>query len=202
MDEVEDILDRSELMLKAAYAGYNQLQNSEGEEKLVGIYNTVTFGRSVTFVLQNIRGKIDGFDDWYANCIEVLKNDPTCNHMVELRNQILKEGNAGVANYAILDGFNPAQLQAMMPSWADGSFIGDQYGGSGFYIERPDGTEEKFYFDFEFDNVDVGLFFEKNQEPQRALDSITDIEDDLSYYIHLMAELVFDAKAEFGKSID
>lgn len=199
MSEVEDILERSERMLKTAHAGLIQYQNSEGEKKIMGLQNAITFGRSVTFVLQNLREKTEDFDEWYDKRIQVVKDDPVCSYMVELRNKILKEGEAETTNYAKLDGFNPGKLQAMTPEWADGSFIGDQYGGSGFYIERPDGTEEKFYVEFGFDNVETGMYFDETQEYEGPFpEDITEIDDDLEYYIKILAELVSDAKEEFG----
>jgi len=165
----------------------------------MGLQNAVTFGRSVTFVLQNLKGKAEGFEEWYDERVEVLKDDPVCSYMVDLRNKILKEGEADTVNYAKAEGFNPAQLQAVTPSWADGSFIGDQYGGSGFYVERSDGTQEKFYVDFGFDNIETGLYFEETQEYEGPFpEDITEIEDDLKYYVKILAELVSDAKDEFG----
>lgn len=185
-------------MLKAAYAGLNQYKDSEGDKKMIGLYNAVTFGRSVTFVLQNMKGEVDGFEDWYQERVQVLKDDPVCSHMVEVRNNILKEGDVDTASYAKVEDFNPAQLRAMTPSWADGSFIGDQYGGSGFYIEKSDGTEEKFYFDFEFDNVETGIYLEETQASEDIfIDDITLVEEDLEYYIKVLAELVSDARSEF-----
>jgi hypothetical protein len=199
MSEVEDILERSERMIKSAHAGLKQYQKSEGEEKIIGLQNAVTFGRSVTFVLQNLKGEAEGFEEWYHERVEVLKDDPVCSYMVELRNKILKEGEADTVSYTKIDEFNLAQLQAVTPSWADGSFIGDQYGGSGFYVERSDGTQEKFYVDFSFDNIETGLYFEETQEYEDQFPKdITEIEDDLEYYVKILAELVSDAKDEFG----
>ena len=199
MSEADEVLERSRRMLKAAYAGLKQYRSSEDTEKVIGLYNAVTFGRSVTFVLQNLKGKSEGFEEWYGERVQVLKEDPVCSHMGAVRNKILKEGSPGASNYAKLNDFNTKQIREKTPRWADGVFIGDQWGGSGFYIERNDGTEEKFYFDFELDGVETGLYFEETQESDSEfIDKISVVEDDLESYIKILAELVKDAREEFG----
>lgn len=39
MGNTENILERTEDMLKASYSGLNQYRNSVGEEKHIGLYN-------------------------------------------------------------------------------------------------------------------------------------------------------------------
>lgn len=185
-------------MLQAAYSGYQQFQNGDGQSRILGLYHVVTFGRSVTFVLQNLSGKADGFDEWYEEKREVLENDPVCSHMCDLRNRIVKEGNAGVSNYTEVGHINTADLSRKAPAWADGIFIGDQFGGSGFTIEQEDGSEMKFYYDFPNEDFETGLYFEglKDSLDETEFPS-SNAEEDLHYYLKVLAELVSEARTEF-----
>lgn len=142
---------------------------------------------------------MDGFDEWYKPKQETLKNDPVCQHIVELRNEIIKEGKVDTVSYVRGD-IDFGQIESMRPSWADGTFIGGKYGGAGFYVERPDGTEKEFYVDLELDDVEYGMYFEETQSSDEPIfDNIADVEDDLIYYVRILGELVSDARDEFGQ---
>lgn len=205
MTDVEEGLNRAERMLKAANAGLRQYQKSEGGEKLIGLMNAVSNGRNVTFALQkNLKGKADGFEEWYQERRSVLEEDPVCSRMNEVRTNIVHEGDESVSNYASLSG-NVGEIYEIMPAWADGAFIGDQFGGSGFYIEKANGEQVKFYYDFSNVNmhIETGLFFDNQHDSENTpYTEITDAEDDLKYYIKILAELVRDAKEEFGDSAE
>ena len=199
MDDPDQILQEAEYNLKAAYAGYKQYKSKEGEMKMIGLRNAVTFGRSVTFILQNLRGKVNGdFEDWYEDRQEVLMSDEVAQKMDDLRNRIEKGSDeASVANYAKIDYLNSNDLYRMMPPWADSMFIGDQYGGSGYEVELADGSTEKFYVELpEEIAVETGLYI--TNEDSTDFSEITDAEDDLEYYLKILAEIVSDAKNKFG----
>ncbi|WP_135826276.1 hypothetical protein [Halorussus ruber] len=191
-DETEEILDNARTTLQTAYRGYKQFQQGEGQTKLIGLRNAVVFGRSVTFVLQKLRG-IYGrdFDEWYAWREKVFREDEVCRRISEMRNEILKEGEASVSNYAKISATGQ-EIRSIAPPEAKSIFIGDQYGGSGYTIETRDGEEKKFYVKIpDGIEIETGLLIPE-------LDSPGDAEDDIRYYIKLMAETVSDARTEFG----
>src|SRR4051812_8289517 len=69
---VDDILRSAQRMMTMARSG--QADYLEGRDRSVlGLYQSVTSGRSVTFVLQNLRGKVEGFDEWYDRMQALLK---------------------------------------------------------------------------------------------------------------------------------
>ena len=158
-DDVSEGLERAERMVGIAYQGLQDFENTNGEDRLMGLMNAVSAGRNVTWVLQKNLSDVDGFDEWYERCREVMEEDEVCSKMIDIRNDIVKEGDEGVVNYAYAS-INAAELQRRMPLWADGLFIGDQFGGSGYTVEGPNG-EEKIYRDFPDLNVKTGLYFER-----------------------------------------
>lgn len=195
MDDVEEILDRAENALRMAYHGYKQYEENEGERKQLAISNVARCGRSVTFILQNLRGKVDGFDEWYEPRKEKLKQDPTCSRMVEVRNKIVKEGRDSASPYVSVEHINGARLQAKSPDWADSIFVGDQYGGSGWLIEREGDEDLRFYYDFPDEAFETGLVFQRDEGDEK----MPVVEDELGTYVRILAELVADAKSEFGE---
>lgn len=196
--EPEEAVRRAERMLKGAYSGLKQFESGTGEEKYLGLYNAVSFGRNLTFALQKGESQSGDFEAWYADRIEVFKEDPVCRHMKDLRNEMEKGGTSGVSTYASFSG-NPGESQRQAPSWADSIFVGDEWGGSGFTVEKEDGEEVKFYMEFENVSVDSGLFFPDLEDEDQIYRDGTDAEDDLKYYLKILAELVRDAKSEFGE---
>lgn len=168
---------------------------------MLGLYNAVTFGRSVTLVLQKLRGRAEGFDEWYEDKQKILEEDPVCSHMSDLRNRIVKEGDAGVSNYAEVDYLNTAELWRKAPAWADGIFVGDEFGGSGFTVEEEDGSEMKFYYDFPNEDFETGLYFSDFEDSinESGFPS-SNAEKDLRYYVKVLAELVSEATDEFGET--
>jgi len=198
-EEIDEVLEGAQRMLRGAYTGLKQFQEKEGEDKILGLYNAVTFGRNVTFVLQNLKGEAEGFEEWYEDRVEILKEDPVCSYMKDLRNEIVKEGKEGVANYASVS-VDSNDLWRKAPSWADSIFIGDQYGGSGFAVEKADGSEIKFYYDFPNENIETGLYFPELKNDERGWKVPGDAKEDLEYYIKVLAELVRDAERKFATS--
>jgi hypothetical protein len=65
-------------------------------QQLAQIRAAVVDLRRVTFVLQTLRGRVDGFDDWYGEVQEALRSDPLMRYFVELRNEIEKRGLPGM----------------------------------------------------------------------------------------------------------
>ncbi|MDL5363912.1 hypothetical protein [Halalkalicoccus sp. NIPERK01] len=194
--ESKEAIRRAERMLKGAYLGLKQFESGTGEEKYIGIYNAVSFGRNLTFALQKATSEDTEFKEWYEDRVQVLKEDPVCRHMKNLRNDMEKEGETGVSNYASFSG-NPAELQREVPPWADSIFVGDEWGGSGFSVETGDGDEVKFYMEFENADIESGLYFSNLENEEYSYNNPSDAEDDLKYYLKILAELIRDAKAEF-----
>ena len=187
---------RAKRMLKVAYDGLKQFENGDGSDRIVGLMNAVSAGRSVTWILQNNLKHEDGFDEWYSNCRGVMEEDEVCSEMIEIRNNIVKEGDEGVSNYT-RGQFNGAELARRQPPWADGLFVGDVYAGSGFYIEGPDGEKRNTYQDFPNLNVETGLYFDRLNNLGDGFDDISDAVDDLRYYLRLILEIVNDAEGRF-----
>jgi hypothetical protein len=51
-----------------------------------------THGRSVTFILQKLRGQVADFDLWYDPIQRKMRDDPLLRYFHKLRNEVQKEG--------------------------------------------------------------------------------------------------------------
>ena len=62
--------------------------------RFTGLRNLIVFGRSVTFVLQNLRTVVgkERFDLWYEPHQESMKQDVVMKYFVKLRNELEKQG--------------------------------------------------------------------------------------------------------------
>ena len=57
----------------------------------------------------------------------------------------------------------------------------------------------KFYYDFPEENFETGLYFPELEESRDSTEyQFDDAEEDLKYYLKILAELVRDAETEFG----
>ncbi|MDW9618318.1 hypothetical protein [Sinorhizobium meliloti] len=60
---------------------------------LLNLQNCITISRTVTFILQKQKSKIEGFDEWYEPHRKRLASDPVMKWALEARNSIEKEGD-------------------------------------------------------------------------------------------------------------
>jgi hypothetical protein len=67
----------------------------EPGKNLARIREAVTDMRRITFVLQKLKTRVDGFEDWYVGVQDELRSDPLMRYFVELRNEIEKQGLPG-----------------------------------------------------------------------------------------------------------
>jgi hypothetical protein len=148
--EAAAVLLKTREILATARRGLDDLVGDDPSRRLVGIRNVAVFGRSVTFVLQNLRSTVpdDGFDRWYLPKEEAMRADPLLGYFVNLRNEILKRGGptpraSHHIEYLNLDDLAP--LMANPPPGARRFFVGDTLGGSGWEVELPDGSLESYY---------------------------------------------------------
>jgi hypothetical protein len=81
---VREILQRVKDTLETAKQGLIDLKDPTRMRRLTGLRNLITFGRSVTFVVQNLRG-VDGldFDSWYGPVQAEMKSDPLMRYFVD-----------------------------------------------------------------------------------------------------------------------
>jgi len=145
-----EILKRVEGVLSTAYLGLEMMRDVSGAKKDAGLRNVLVFGRSVTFVLQNIRSVDATFDDWYAPYLEKMKSDPVMQYFKDARNNLEKQGRVDVSTRAEIKLLNDDTMKAMQmtkPPFAKGFFIGDSLGGSGWQVVLPSGETLSYYVD-------------------------------------------------------
>jgi hypothetical protein len=147
---IEQVLAEARNTLRFARLGLeDHLRGSTGTRRSAGLRNAVVFGRSVTWVLQNLRSfDRDAFNAWYAPFETAMREDPGFKYLVELRNQFEKQGRAsGVSTSFHIGHLNLDTWQQAIgpaPPGATGQFL-DGTGASGWTVRLADGTEESFY---------------------------------------------------------
>src|SRR4029077_19190997 len=142
-----DVIRAAEERLQTARFGVEDMARPKRMQS--GLYNAVVFGRMVTFALQNLRSVAPEFDQWYAPKQEDMRSDPLMKYFNDLRSNIEKKVDRHTASQLKMRSFSTADIQRFQPAppGANSFFIGDSNGGSGWCIERPDGTVEKYYVD-------------------------------------------------------
>lgn len=146
---IVDVLRRAEETLKTARHGLDDLLSSDRSHRFTGLRNLIVFGRSFTWVLQNLRSVIpEQFDRWYAPEQANLAKDPLMRYFVEARNELEKQGKLSVTTNAVVHSFSPQTDMKKFgppPIGAKSFFIGDPLGGTGWEVELADGKIEKYY---------------------------------------------------------
>ena len=199
-----DIIKDTEMMLKMAKQGLEDLIKGPPKRKLSGLMNLTVYGRAVTNVLQNLRSinsmKPD-FDAWYKKYREEMKNDPLMRYFYKLRSKILKEGLLETSTHAYIRQLRiPEDLTRFgpPPPNAKGFFIGDNLGGSGWKIQLPDGSIKPYYVELPADIGFVSLHF-PNPPKYHLGQEIRDISipNLAKMYIDYLQQLVKAAKERF-----
>jgi hypothetical protein len=196
-----DILRDAEQTMETAEFGYRLLANRNPALKLPGLRNVAVFGRAVTLVLQNLRSTEKKFDEWYGGYQKQMEKDELMRYFVTLRNNIEKRGKISTSvTIHNLTLRMPGDLLRLAPPppGATGFFIGDQLGGSGWEVKRPDGSVEKYYVALPSEIASVTLHFPDppvTHLGQRILD--TSIENLCKLYLEYLRRVLDAAKTKF-----
>src|SRR5215212_5869633 len=121
------------------------------ERQVAEMANVVVAGRAVTSVLQLLRSKARGFDDWYEPW-QQMKQDPLLMYLYILRSEILKEGEEGATHRTVLS-FDPVRDLPPAPPGTTFFFTDDENGGSGWNMQLPDGNIQRIYVSIPEDRV-------------------------------------------------
>ena len=160
--DIEAVLQRVDETLETAKLGLSDLLDPGRSRRMSGLRNLIAFGRSVTFVLQNLRSLArEEFDAWYEPHQQSLKNDPLMRYFVEARNELEKQGKLSVATLTQVHSFSSSDIAkfGQPPIGAKGIFIGDHLGGSGWEVELADGSTEKYYVEIPSSVAEVTQHF-------------------------------------------
>ena len=115
-----------------------------------GMYDVVIYGRSVTNILQKLRGVEPSFNEWYQPFREEMKNDELMKFFYKLRSQMLKEGISPVSIEVGLEPFNLKKIQEKYPKPKNATrlVLGTGVNGSFYEVKNADGSIEKKPVDF------------------------------------------------------
>lgn len=192
-----EILDEAYGLLETARFGLEDMRQRPGRAK-AGLRNAVVFGRMVTFALQNLRGTCPDFEEWYESKRAEMKADALMRYFHDLRTTIEKRATTPTGIGANIKSFGPETFARLPepPPGADGFFIGDQNGGSG-WIVRTETGEERYYVDLPADVAEVHLYLDdaptvEGSEGRRAVDL-------LELYLAKIGELVDEARYRFAR---
>lgn len=196
---VRDALRKARELLTTAEMGLAMARDTDPTRRPMGIQNVAVFGRSVTFALQNLRTVVGkaAFDEWYIPHLEAMKRDPIFDYFSDLRNEILKEGPPRTGVSAHMEHLNTWELERLRASGPPGTksfFIGDALGGSGWIVELPDGTQQKFYVQLPNDlarRITVTLHLIDNPMANIPIDELC------SRYVDRLAALMREAETYF-----
>jgi hypothetical protein len=147
---IAEIIREAEELLQTAKFGLQDMVKPERARS--GLRNAVVFGRAATFALQNLRGKIPDFNQWYSPKQEAMKADPLMDYFHNLRTQIEKQASTPTTSRGRIEKFSFGDMKRFpAPPNAKGFFIGDSSGGSGWEVLKSDGSIEKYYIDLPSD---------------------------------------------------
>jgi hypothetical protein len=158
--------------------------------------NVIVFGRSVSNIIENLRSRVERFDEWYKPLSEEMARDPLLKFFYNLRSQILKQGDLGTTNYAHIKHLDQEAMQRLpRPANARGFFMGDRLGGSGWEVEVSPGVVEHFYVDLPDDIGVSGLMF--RDAPGSAASGEQDAVKLCALFLEHMERLVNAAEARW-----
>ena len=198
-----ETLSRAKETLSTARLGLTDVLSGRPERRLGGVRNLIVFGRAVTNVLQNLRSTEPTFDAWYQPFVDQMRADPLLRYFYQLRSEILKEGKLPTDASVHIHNFSfPGDIQRLgpPPAGAKSFFIGDQSGGSGWEVELPNGTTEKFYVDIPGDLVTSAIHLPEAPEshlgnplPDKRIETLSRLYFDYIERMFLNAQSAFPA---------
>ncbi len=200
IDEVQEIIERADDTLRAAFMGLDMMNSASGKTKKLGLRNVLTFARSVTFVLQNLSGKDPRFESWYSPHQEAMKHDQVFCFFRDARNNLEKQGRLETKHSTNVHFFGSevmAQFEKQRPPGAESFFIGDNLGGSGWEIKLPSGEKEKFYVNMPEEIATVELQFSGHLAEKYLESNDQTVVEHSKYVLNRLSLLVDDARLFF-----
>lgn len=146
---IESVLASARQVLTFAQHGRDDFL-AAGDRRVLGLHTAITHGRSVTFVVQNLRTLVgvEDFDSWYQPALDATfgRHRDVSAWAIELRNKIEKQGTVGELGYSLhIESFNTDDAGPPPPG-ATSMFIGDQLGRAGWDVVLPDGSHTQVFF--------------------------------------------------------
>jgi hypothetical protein len=148
-------------MLSMAESGCEDAVSANPNRRRPGLMNLMTYGRSVTFAIQTLKGLVSGFDDWWLPYQEWMKNDPLMSYFNDARVDITHKGALKTSSSVQIGKDGPVDMGSLIrnlsrnaPPHTVGIFLGEgTTGGSGWEVEMSDGSKVNIYFELptEFD---------------------------------------------------
>lgn len=198
-----------------------QSLNDPPAGQLRDIINRVAVeGRSVTNILQKLRGAVQGFDDWYKRYVGEMRNDELLRFFYDLRTQSLKEGEDSIIGGSydtrkqrgtlimkgqdfIFVGVNPDGTEYRefhpKPANAVAAFVGDEQGGSGWEVMNSDETKSNVYVKIR--GLDPAIELHFSTPPKIHLGQLiedTSARNLCTLYVSYLLKMVQDAEKYFG----
>jgi hypothetical protein len=202
--EIEAVLHRVEETLQTAMHGLDDVLAVQRDRRMSGLRNLIVFGRSVTFVLQNLRSVVDDgdFDAWYTPRQEAMKASPLMRYLVYARSALEKQGKLSVATGARLNSLSTNDIKKFgrPPANARSFFIGDQLGGTGWEVELPDGSKVKYYVELPTSVGEVKQQFSDFPVTKALELADRSVEDLCRTYVAELTQLVAAARNRFISS--
>lgn len=197
MDSVESKLNNIKEAIRELEYEFNLYKNSNNHNKIVHMKNFITRGRSVTFIIQNLKSvvEVETFNNWYIPWQNKMKQNEILKVLVTMRNEIEKQGKIETSVGVYIEKLDSNDIDlSNPPSNAVSYFIGDQIGGSGWEIELEDGCKEKIYVDLPGGiNVDINLNISELESTAQKLGINGTTQDILEYYLEFLKEISSDA---------
>lgn len=195
-----EIFHRINEALRNMHFSLKNYKEANDQNKILHLKNFITSGRSVTFVIQNLKNHVgkESFDEWYNPWVSKMSGDKILKTFITLRNEIEKQGKLDTSLSTHIEHLNTNDLQNLLenpPPYAKDFFIGDQIGGSGWEVDYGNGIKEKIYVELP-QKVKMSIDFEINKLSD--LDISMSTLEMLEYYYAYLYSIYFDAKLHFS----
>ena len=177
------------------------LKEPGNSRRLSAFWNIVTYGRMVTFHMQKLLGGVKGFEEWYSAKQREMAGDELLEFFKKLRNRIEKEKLVRPSNVTYISHLEfPKDLNRIGPSppGAKGFFIGDEFGGSGWFVEEPNGKRFKIYVNLPSDIGSTWMTLENIPHKHKGMEiDDNSLESVCTLYIDYLSNMVEEAIDRF-----
>jgi hypothetical protein len=153
----QEILQSTRDTLEVARQGLSDARSKDPRRRVAGIRNVVVWGRATTEALRRLKRTEPGYQAWWKEHSARMQNDPLMKFFYELRNVILHEAKLPTGYHVAVNMRVLEYIDTLTPpKGAQGFFIGDRLGGSGWVVDLPDGSTETFYVELPDDGPGLG----------------------------------------------
>jgi hypothetical protein len=146
MPSINEIFETALEQLELTELQLKNMENVSPKARKSAAVAAVAMARTSYHSLKKLQEAGQEAREWFKKINERLSKSEVSEWVRKTRDRMLKEADLSISSGMHIESFSSDQIPTPPPN-AVSFFLGDEIGGSGWFVLHPDGSESKYYID-------------------------------------------------------